>query len=664
MLNKKIIIALTLALSMGTTVFANSNDLLKMDIKKSSAQDAVDVTFYTTGNSTNSVVTRKSGNNYVVLLPNVSGNQSIVPNLGGVKDLVTDIKVKNVDDGMGGYTKVTFSTTKPIKIQTSTQKTAPLTKAQQDYKNLIAQNSKFDPDTKMKNFKASPTATSTQKTAVQPTTKAQTQNTKVSDVVKKVQNTTKETIQPKVEKIQVKKQDVQPKAENIKPAVKPDVKPVAKTKAVESKPAGNKTVKSIQKDVQQSKTQTPKTTPANKQEKKFPLIPLAGLASVLGIFALGGIINAVSRSVVKNSNKIKNIFEESPEILESQRIQQEYNDIASNKNLNWQEKYKLYSQKEENNSNEDYSYVTDMSTTMKAIISPDLKVKTNIPSLNGKVKNAPTNDEKVKIQAKISQMEHALVQTPSLKSILKHKPEIHTEDEAITNSIKNIKLKSFAKDKKLSQTDRSLASNPIEKQNKHLKESRFVKLRNSALSMSHRTPNLSITNLTRINDNHSNVQKRENFGIVKSSVNKENYQLASLGEYLTILDSEEQRKNNSQIVTNAFESMGRMSNSIENASNPIKQRSKDVPQTINGLKVKSGYNIDSEKGFYIIEVDGSNELVGRINDEIFVIKKFENNANLNLQVRLDYDNVYIVRAGSYKCLVDVTENKMGTLLEI
>src|SRR5574344_1300415 len=137
MVNKKSIVtaAVLAALTLGTTVAQadNSNNLLQMDVKRSSATDSVDVTFYTTGGATNSVVTRKSSNRYVVLLPNVAGSSSVVPGLGGVKDLITDIDVKNVDDGIGGYTKVTFGTTKPVNIKTYMKKTAPLTQAQKDF---------------------------------------------------------------------------------------------------------------------------------------------------------------------------------------------------------------------------------------------------------------------------------------------------------------------------------------------------------------------------------------------------------------------------------------------------------------------------------------------------------------------------------------------------
>ena len=209
MINRKFIITTVLSafLVAGNSVMADSSDLLRMDVKKSSSDDTVDVTFYTTGAPTNTVVTRKSGNTYVVLLPNVAGNQSIVPALGGVKDLVSDVRVKNVDDGIGGYTKVTFNTTKPIKIQTYTKRTAPLTKAQQDYKNLIAQNSKFDPNKKMENFKKTSSSVST---TVNSNVKPAVSTTKTT-VTKSSAATTKTTTKKPVEANKVTAQTTQPK---------------------------------------------------------------------------------------------------------------------------------------------------------------------------------------------------------------------------------------------------------------------------------------------------------------------------------------------------------------------------------------------------------------------------------------------------------------------
>ena len=106
-----------------------------------------------------------------------------------------------------------------------------------------------------------------------------------------------------------------------------------------------------------------------------------------------------------------------------------------------------------------------------------------------------------------------------------------------------------------------------------------------------------------------------------------------------------------------------VSNPISRGSNPM---TKNVsPATyMNGLIVKSGYNIDSEKGFYVVNIDGVSALVGRIKDNIFVLKKFDQVVDKPIQVRLDHGTVYIVRVGGFKCLVDVSQNKMGTLIEI
>ena len=278
MINRKFIITTVLSafLIAGNSVMADSSDLLRMDVKKSSSDDTVDVTFYTTGTPTNTVVTRKSGNTYVVLLPNVAGNQSIVPALGGVRDLVSDVSVKNVDDGIGGYTKVTFNTTKPIKIQTYTKKTAPLTKAQQDYKNLIAQNNKFDSDKKMANFKktstsASTTATSSVKPAV---------STAKTNVTKPFVATSKTTTAKPVEAKKVSPQTTQTKTtiQNVNkiaskpvavsvPVIKTDsIKPSAQTAKVQSKTTKTETVKP-KTEVKESADAEAKEAPKTRAKK-------------------------------------------------------------------------------------------------------------------------------------------------------------------------------------------------------------------------------------------------------------------------------------------------------------------------------------------------------------------------------------------------------------
>ena len=85
---------------------------------------------------------------------------------------------------------------------------------------------------------------------------------------------------------------------------------------------------------------------------------------------------------------------------------------------------------------------------------------------------------------------------------------------------------------------------------------------------------------------------------------------------------------------------------------------------INGLIVKSGFNIDDNKGFYIVNLDGKSALIGKVNDEVFVLKKFDTNVTNPIQVRHDNANVYMVKAGGFKSLVEVNDDKMGVLIEL
>ena len=99
-------------------------------------------------------------------------------------------------------------------------------------------------------------------------------------------------------------------------------------------------------------------------------------------------------------------------------------------------------------------------------------------------------------------------------------------------------------------------------------------------------------------------------------------------------------------------------------SNPITQNSENKKSYLDGLIVKSGFNIDSNKGFYVVNVDGTSALVGRVKDEVFVLKKFDNNIEKPLQVRRDQPNVFMVKADGYRSLVKVDEEKMGVLVEM
>ena len=681
MINKKnIIIAAVLAglmTSIPTAEANSSNNLLKMDVNRSSASNSVDVTFYTTGESQNTVVTRKAPNRYVVLLPNISGSSSIVPSLGGVKDLITDVQVKNVDDGIGGYTKITFGTTKPVNIRTYMKKTAPLTQAQKDYKNLIAQNNKpvathakaeishTTTASKVQSTVSKSVATVKHTTTVKPiattnVTKPQAAKSvqapekKVNNTVTKNNNVSKVSLvafnPPKAKnvtpietkKVAQPKQVQQPKStveqskvhhstnvteDNYIPKMKfdangkrqIDLEPRVNHKIVEETSTPKVKSNSIFDIPQDSKT--------SKTEKShhFPVWLVVLGSGALAMVVVFLVFDAVSHASEKDSDRLKSFFNISSK-NQARRRKREYQDIIDNEELNWQEKYKLYTEKDKDHSSTDksesISYVTDMSATKKAVVTPentttasftsdrrnlrnskladslnsrvdemqknviqDKKVSESVSTKDFKViadsiKNIPNNHETLKenLRSKISQMEHAFNQTTSLiepPEEVSH--DVQSEDNAIIRHFSDIKLKSFAKGLTLKETHRTLAEeNKKVSKDKNYKESRFVKLKNSPLSMSRRKAVNGVSNimpsLNKVLMNNGEME-----------MDNQNYELSSLDEYLTLLDSEEEKRVQptvasvlSQVRPSEAMSRSGITNPISRASNPMNKQNENT----------------------------------------------------------------------------------------
>lgn len=781
MINKKniVVAAVLTALVAGFSVAqaSNSSSLLQMDVKKSSIADSVDVTFYTTGDSTNSVVTRKANNHYVVLLPNTSGSSSIVPSLGGVKDLISDIQVKNVDDGIGGYTKITFETTKPVNIRTYMRKTAPLSQAQKDYKNLIAQNNKpvsqAQPEVKKVDISKATThaksvTTQSKQVSTQPKVAQNNNNTqktntpslslvsipkivpismpKVKEEPVKVASVNKSNTTPKVKvetQKQVQQQHVSLPMDNYVPKMKfdengkrqIDLEPRVTHKIVEEKQAPkvkmDPTFDIPQEEAAQTNLQeqaevidnTVNAENTTSSKQGFPMwIFIAGGIGVI-LLAAFLVFDAVSHASEKDADRLKSFFNISSK-NQARRRRREFQDIIDDDNLNWQEKYKKYTEKEQKihpvEKSNDMSYVTDMSATRKAILNPEnsansafdtnrhnLKnhelnnnlnqysnsVQNNYNSsengLNGasnlsfrqvtdSIKNIPNAKEeelKEQMRAKISQLEHSLSQTPSIEPPEEVSNEVRSEDSAIMGKFSEIKLKSFAKKPTLKESHRSLLEDDKKlSRNKSYKEGRFVKLKNSPLSVNRRKSTNSELEVVDLMD-ASNRYLINNNGEMKMDKQNENYLLSSLDEYLSILDSEDQSRaatmqksavadTLAQVKPSMAMSRSGITNPISRATNPMSKTKSEPTHYMNGLIVKSGYNIDAEKGFYVVNLDGVSALVGRVKDNIFILKKFDYVVDKPLQVRLDYGSVYIVKVGGFKCLVDVSKEKMGTLIEI
>ena len=103
---------------------------------------------------------------------------------------------------------------------------------------------------------------------------------------------------------------------------------------------------------------------------------------------------------------------------------------------------------------------------------------------------------------------------------------------------------------------------------------------------------------------------------------------------------------------------------VKQMSNPIEVKKPDIEQkpTFSGLIVKTGCNIDEDRGFYIVNLDGTSALVGRIREDVVVLKKFDDTSERKLQVRHDKDTIYMVKTEGFKSLIDA--NNMGVLVEL
>lgn len=710
----------------------NSNNLTQIDVKKSSATDTVDVTLYTTDTNTNTVVTRKGNNRYVVLLPNVSSNSSVTPSISGLKDMISNVEVKHIDDGIGGYTKVTFETTKPITIKTHNKKSTQLTQAQKDSQAIIAKNntkpavsqtSKTQITEKpVSNTTTKPAATAQSKpvAATQPkpaanTTKPQQPAKTVSipklipieipkiSLVKKPDVSTKPVTQPNAQATVKPKTVEQPKVYP-KVAEQPKAKPVVKSETNDflnsnykpqmkfdengkrmidleprvSHSTGTESpvsdAVSLNENTVQAQPQLqPKIVENELQNKEnnhkgFPWWILLAGGTVVGGGLLYLVFDAIRHSNEKDASRLESFFSLSTQ-NQAKRRRREYYDIVNDSSLNWQEKYKRYVEKESQNAPqkgvEDASFVTNIGANKSTLVMPkleeDIKPKSSDELAQTIKKPEKSHNEIIreKLQAKISQMEHSLAQTPSLKEPEEISHEVKSEDNAIIKKISDVKLKSFAKPKTLKQTQRALLEDNTKPENNEIyKEGQYVKLNDSSLSVSKR-PSAS----TEINHSTENKYLTNN-GEMKMNKENENYLVSSLGEYMSILDAEEKRKSEMSL-TEALSQVRARGEVTRGATNPISGSNERPIRGINsGLVVKSGYSIDSERGIYLVNIDGASALIGRIKGNTFMLKKFDKVIDKQLQVRPESDNVYIVRAGNFKCLVDVTSDKMGTLIEI
>ena len=757
----KLAIALMLCLISASSGVVGANELNKLDIKKSnSSASTLNVTVYTSNPyDENVAVTKKSDNKYVILLPNVGNSSSANVDYSSLKDVVSDVSVKSVNDGASGYTKVTLTTTKPVSISTSARKSAPLTAEQKAYKNLIAQSriaSSKAKEIKLESETAQiPTAFETKKmpTEVPSPKQAQTQ------VPKQVTDT--KPIKSLVEKISAPKSD---DAETS--AVKTTAQASVSKDVKKSLNVKDKTLKGLTKEINENLEQQPvQPTGENglseqntAQSQQIPFQNNSNMLMILLILT-GGTVGLVLlmkfiKTVSALQEQVKLMTQQNGENVFANSLPNTPSLGNENNYKNWQEKYVNYVKDMSDDSDEKLEYLGNGEYAVKNSIQEAQQSLQNIvqgqanfvknsqtsalpdyyedelkiyekPASNfveeklPPIKNIRKNAMKLRKHKKIEIVEEKIVAKKSAKKVSSDKTEIKevdikknkeelvkslekavhnspsterltideevikqvakdfnsatlnetptqnsapvkNEEEGIDTAIrKSPKLKAFANKVSMEKTSRTayLPKTKAEIIPANIQESGYVSLTNSRLYKNSRkspTSTLSVADL---------ISKSEIKKVANADTNKA-YATISVDEFFE----------SGYKSTASFEVSSRVASRLEKLSaskRPKIVKEQEVvpqhkPEPYTSRKVRSAFNIDKNRGFYVVDDrDGNSSLIGVVKDNVTVIKNFGKIHDTSLKViNQDEKNVYMLRANGERYLVEANNDKIGVLLEL
>ncbi len=709
MIKKSDRLSLILLLCLSLTNFTSNqalaeNTLNQVDVRRN-ASDGLEFTLYTSSPyADNVVVTKKSDNKYVILMPNVNNAPNAKPDFSSVKDIVSDLDVRAVNDGQGGYTKVTVITNRPVDIKTNTAKTAPVTQEQREYRALIAQQKSkpsappiIQEKTESNSFKLpeiQPTKTAADIVSVKSNSKESSNKniTNQSKQIKVANNTqtkkvseTKPAVSQKV--VSVEKKQLK-ELNNIIPTAIKKTEPI-KIESKEEKLIPDEKVSlnnEIKKEVSVPETKQPEQNiePINDNDKQIqsqenikPLIALSKDISkiknkILGrmpknmpitiaiifipILCIIALFNLI-RASLRNSNLLKKSFMDN--IAKRKNVVQvpNYDNIINNENLSWQEKYQQYIDAS-GEKPESAKKVTKYNFVKEIPIDENIKaefIEEEPAEKLERIMQASPDIEKTIIADDITETEIALANTDNLA------------DETVTISktlSKTIKLKAFAEKTALEETHRN---KKIKHRRIHLEIPKEMPHINLGYSKLHTNPRTFKNATLSVSDLIANSNKLLNIK-PECKEDKNDYEMISIDEYFNIMSDDKSNVTSSlsKVVANSLDKS--KSAKLENksiptrSSNPIKPAKKENP--LSGLLIKSKFDINKDSGFYLVSLEGKSAVIGKVKDEIFVLKKFDRNITKPLQVRKDNQNVYMIKADDFKSLVEVNNDKMGVLIEL
>ena len=339
--------------------FANAeqfqHNLLKMDVYKTSL-GGVKVTLYTNKPySDNIVVNKKTDNEYVILMPETLNSMTAKPALSKVSDVIKDINVKTQQyNAQGkGYTKITFSTAKPVEItsQVQTLNTGGYQINDKDYKELLNQVSKKTAETKkstVKNEKPkTPAPRPLSRPIIKPTVKAVTKTIAKSEkpnkiVVKTVKKQTEKITSPPISKQTAKpvtKVITKPEPKQESTQVATPIAPIAPT-SVEPTKTENKAIE--QQPVPPTSAQV--SSPIIGKFEQYKQIIKNNIYTALGLAIAAFIILLLgARRMLRGTHANKKIFTEN--LNEQPQTQTDYAENIT-EDMTWKEKFQAQSEQD------------------------------------------------------------------------------------------------------------------------------------------------------------------------------------------------------------------------------------------------------------------------------------------------------------------------------
>lgn len=643
-----------------------NNEVNKLDVYKV-VDNVVKVVVYTSEPySDKIVVNKKNDNKYVIFLPETENKVVAKPNLSNVSNLISDIEVKTQPYSSlpgKGYTKITFTAKKNLNIIPETQtlfkaKAPTIVKpTPKSYKNVPMASKQVPmavPRRISQQIQVQPKSQPVENTAFSPS-KTITSRKEVPNVIS-YQTAKKESV--KSESRQVVRQEPQAvanisrkepektyeeqKTDTFKDSVIPTTTTAVSNSEVEQNEAQaiDEMVSDAQANIQGSSVEAVKMDKdeifirkllnfKNRVKNKVKRLMSKGFSLTFGITVVQLILLVVLISVLANFiKKLQSLQKQEPTpVIKRKLIQNDETYEQSFPSYSNMDVYKSNSTSFEENNTQGFK-------TTNLPVNTNYKNKINNLYSTGEDFYRPLSE--IKEEEKMSifdendiDIEKTIFKNPLTPINEGEELSVFDEDEVYTVSAEN---SPFAETEEEDEPFFNL-------EKKHSQEEFFIFEEDDEDSVQEEYEDY---------DEYSEIVEEEEDSTEDLSYFKENFY------------DDEDDDDESEVENIEYDDVE------EVEEEPQKEPPKNP---LDELNVRVKHEIRTNKGFSIVEVGGIIALIGFINSQVFILKKFKEDVENEMQVRLNEQpdantSIYIIKIGKYKTLVEVTDSKMRTLLDL